>query len=124
MSPAITSTIPTICIKVLGFKGITFVARGLRYISQLTILLKYLSSPAMIGPAPKPIRSAHQAKLSRASNRFIRVSCAMESRNRSWLQESALKEEPEILWHSRPRLWRCTEDTGEAAIALKGGPFH
>ena len=44
---------------------------GLRYISQLARTLKYLSMPAMMGPAPKPMRSAHQAAFSRGSSSFI-----------------------------------------------------
>src|SRR5438270_11921773 len=106
--------------KVLGLSGIDFVARGLRYISQLTILLKYLSSPAMMGPTPKPIRSAHQAKLSRASNRFIRASCAMEFRKGSWLQGCDFElNSLELLWHDRPRLCAGTQEQARAPLPLE-----
>ena len=33
--------------------------------------LKYLSMPALMGPAPKPMRSAHHAACSRGSSSFI-----------------------------------------------------
>lgn len=49
----------------------TLVARGLRYILQSVNLLKYLSTPAMIGPSPTAILSAHQLALSRLSKSFI-----------------------------------------------------
>ena len=45
---------------VVALTGTTFVTRGLRYIPQSVNLLKYLSTPAMIGPSPTPSLNAHQ----------------------------------------------------------------
>src|SRR5579859_863795 len=66
-----TSMTPTTCMNVVELTGMTFVARGLRYILQSVNLLKYLSTPAMIGPSPTAIFSAHQLALRRLSKSFI-----------------------------------------------------
>jgi hypothetical protein len=51
--------------------GTTFVAKGLKYIPQSVSLLKYLSSPVMMGPTPKPILNTHQLVLRRLSKPVI-----------------------------------------------------
>src|SRR5579871_330678 len=68
MIPATISTAPTMCMNVDGAIGITFVASGLRYISQFVKKLKYLSMPAIIGPSPRPIRNTHQLLFKRPLN--------------------------------------------------------
>ena len=69
--PAIISTTPTMCMNVVALTGMTRVTTGLKYMLQSVRILKNLSAPAMIGPRPSPIRSAHQVVSNRLSNSFI-----------------------------------------------------
>src|SRR5215467_1449194 len=70
--PAAISTAPTMCMKVAALTGTTLVTSGLKYMVQSVSLLKYLSTPVMIGPRPRPMRSAHQLRLRRRSRLVIK----------------------------------------------------
>src|ERR1700751_3665376 len=68
--------------------GTILVASGLRYMVQSVSLLKYLSVPAMMGPTPSPILSAHQLILRRPSKAFMeRPPTTKERRPRDRLQK-------------------------------------
>src|SRR5262252_8652337 len=85
--PATISIMPTICMKVAGETGTTLVASGLKYICQSASLLKYLSSPAMMGPIPKPSRKAHHAVLDLSMKAAIFPLHRNEWAGRIWLQD-------------------------------------
>src|ERR1043166_3224449 len=98
----------TMCMNVAGLTGVTLIASGFRYISQLFNRLKNLSRPAAIGTNPNSRRSAHQVVFSRLSVFCILPPASIEWFAGSWLQ----------LWASKSLSNVCNLFCGSALYSI------